>query len=922
MGGESLNINIIDQQRNIIEEVIDLLGDRGIDYSSKIVVFPGRRPSYFLRKRLSERIGQPYIPPRIFSMDDFIDFLYEERLGISFRKIEAIECVSVIYKVLKEKKIDGLGIKKGLSLDHLFPLGIRLYNLFEELIIEMVPSVSLRSISNVLEDYLGSILFVNQGITTSLYLLMRTYEEELKKLNLSTRSLRYKTVAESLHQIGDLRPIIFAGFFALTEAEKRIIKETLKDKENILLVQEGPYIYEKMKEIDENIKEIPYTIKIPERLFIYQSPDSHSQIFACNRILAENTFDLDERTCFLVPDPETLLPLGYFLLSSLEADYNISLGYPLIRTPIFGFLSSLMQMLISMDGSSFFIPDYLNFILHPYTKNVRWKDTSEATRIILHNLEQRLNSTYMDMKEIEDLLSDEDKERLIYIHEKTIAPFLKISDIKDFFSKIIDLLRFIIEETTAKNHPLFIPFVFKISEILQKIINMDLSSLSFEEVGSYFNLLKHIIKAGNITMPGTPLKGIQVLGFLETRNLSFERLFILDAIEGVLPPTEDDDSLLPYNIRVEIGLPTYRDKEKIGEYYFFTLLSKAKEAYIFYIESEKDLRSRFLEKIIWEKQKETKSLDEKDFVRRISSKFIFSEKALKPIEKTEEVIYYLRDIEYSPTSIERYFRCPLSFYYCDVLRLDQKRGIDEDIQRDQIGEIVHEGLKILFEPYIKKRLYIPHDYRERIDRIIKKLAEDRFGKPLRGMHYLLYHQIKKHLSDFIEFERNRSEKNPIVIEGIEIKKNSIWNGFRLKGRIDRIDRIGDNYLIIDYKTGSSRNKKIRFDNINLEDRKSWGKAIPSLQLPLYIILFLENKEIDLSRLNACYLDLSLSNFNEENKVLNYLFEEENERSHLEKLFSVILNILMEIKDPNIPFSANKDDSNCGYCKFRGLCGVN
>lgn len=923
MGDHYLNIKIIDKQKDLIDEVINLLNEKERDFSSKIVVFPGRRPSYFLRKKIAEKYKYSYIPPEIFSMDDFIDYLYEDKLGIYKRKIDAIEGVAIIYEILRQYNTEGLSLRKNLSVDLFFPLGIRLYRLFEELTIEMVPSDSLKSISDLLEDALKDIFSINQGITACLGELLTTFRKELFRLNLSTRSIRYQTVAEGFSEIGKLKDIIYAGFFAMTKAERQIIKETLKKENNIFLAQEGPYIYEKIKGLNESIQERAFCIKLPEKLFIYESPNSHSQVFACNRILKENNFDLNEKTCIVVPNPETLLPLGHFLLSSLQdTDYNISLGYPLIRTPIFGFLSLLMQILISKDGDAFFIPDYLNFILHPYTKNIKWQNSSETTRVFVHNLQEKLNSTYMQIDQIEGILDPQDRLHLRYIHEKTIKPFLDIFSIQDFILKVIDLLRFISENTTAKNHVLFAPFVNHFCEVLKKVLNTSLSALSFQNIGSYFNLLKHLIKTGTVNFPGTPLKGLQVLGFLETRNLTFKRLFIFDAIEGIIPQTQDDDSLFPHNIRAKLGLSTYQDKEKIGEYYFFTLLSKAEEAHIFYSEGDNNLRSRFIEKIIWEKQKESKCLEEKGMVRKISSKIILNEKQLRPIEKTEEMIEYLRNFEYSPSSIDRYLRCPHAFYYGDVLRLKEKKEISDDIQRDQVGEIVHEGLKIFFDPYQNKRLLIKGDYEDRIDGIVKRLSEDSFGKPLRGKHYLIYYQIKRHLVDFITFEKDRSEKEDIIIKGIEIKKSCIWKGFRLKGRIDRIDKIDNNYLIIDYKTGSSGSKKIRFDKIIIEDKKSWKKSIPSLQLPLYIILFLDGKDIDLSRLNACYIDLSLSNFNEKDRVLNYLFTEEKEKVYLEKLYGVIANILEEITDINTPFIANKDNSNCQYCEFKGLCGIN
>jgi ATP-dependent helicase/nuclease subunit B len=67
---------------------------------------------------------------------------------------------------------------------------------------------------------------------------------------------------------------------------------------------------------------------------------------------------------------ETLFPLYHHCLSLFDSEnFNISLGYPLHRTPVYAFLNNLMEMILSMDGEQVYVPDYLAFVLHPYTKN-------------------------------------------------------------------------------------------------------------------------------------------------------------------------------------------------------------------------------------------------------------------------------------------------------------------------------------------------------------------------------------------------------------------------------------------------------------------------------------------------------------------------------------------------------------------------
>ena len=113
-------------------------------------------------------------------------------------------------------------------------------------------------------------------------------------------------------------------------------------------------------------------------------------------------------TVIVLPTPETLFPVLYHSLPLVAGSgYNISLGYPFERTPTWGFLSSLMQLVASMEDSRLYIPDYLGFVLHPYTKNIYFNGRTETTRILFHTLEELLaedrTRCFISLDEIEGL---------------------------------------------------------------------------------------------------------------------------------------------------------------------------------------------------------------------------------------------------------------------------------------------------------------------------------------------------------------------------------------------------------------------------------------------------------------------------------------------------------------------------------------
>ena len=90
---------------------------------------------------------------------------------------------------------------------------------------------------------------------------------------------------------------------------------------------------------------------------------------------------------------------------------------------------------------------------------------------------------------------------------------------------------------------------------------------------------------------------------METRNLSFERVFVLDAVEGMIPQAGPEDSLLAFPVRAALGLSTRRAREEMEAYYFSLLRAGARELTLFFIDNGEKERSRFVEQLLWEQQK-------------------------------------------------------------------------------------------------------------------------------------------------------------------------------------------------------------------------------------------------------------------------------------------------------------------------------
>ncbi len=935
---------IISPEKNFIDEIFLLLENENKDFSRNLVVFPGKRPSHFLLKSIADNIKGSFIPPKIFSMDEFIDFLYQ-KIRID-TKITTIDAVARLYDIHK-KSSDNIGGDFFQSPDSFFPLGLKIYRDLEELHIENINSTNIKFI-----DLTASSAIPEQTLKRmqSLSFFYDNFYNSISEHGLSTRSFRYREVSKNIDSIdlSEFNKLIFAGFFALTNSEKILFKNISKNDNSIFVFQEGSGLKEKLLELEIKTENIPGDKKSDINFNLYSSPDSHGQVYCLGTLLNErlkNISDENSTIAIVLPSSDILFPLIRQGLSFLnEENYNISLGYPLERTPIFGFLNNLMELINSMDEKRVYIPDYLKFVLHPYTKNIYFNGSSEITRIIFHTIEELLskesNMSFIELCNIEEnsnilseihrRISDSEniitveniKEHLKNIHQNTINKFISFRNINDFAKKCSDILFYIFNNSTAKLHPLFYPFSESFLRELDIIGKSLLGNFSFNETSSYFTFFKKYIMTSYNPFEGTPLKNIQILGFLETRNLKFKKLFLLDANEEIIPDIRKDDTLIPFKTRRMLGLPTYLDRDKLSEYYFDVLIKSADEVHIFFVENDKKERSRFVEKLIWEKQKIDKNIEIRSYIQKIQYNINLDNPLPEKIDKTPATISFLKNMHFHSTALDTYLKCQLMFYYSYVLSLKKKEQISGDIEKSDIGQFVHLILKEYFKKK-KGKILKQKDLNEtELLDIIDNLFEQNYEKEPKGSLYLIKYQIKNHIKDLINYYyRPLISKEQLVIIDTEKDLNISAGSFILKGRIDSIEKRGNKIYIIDFKTGASSNYlKINFKKLNPENRSSWEEAIGSIQLPFYTLLYSKYSGLNPLEINSVFLFLGRSLISKD--IEEPLFREGEEKIWYNTLEDIIIKILNEIIDPSIPFNpASNKKSVCPVCDFKYICGT-
>jgi CRISPR/Cas system-associated exonuclease Cas4 (RecB family) len=419
-----------------------------------------------------------------------------------------------------------------------------------------------------------------------------------------------------------------------------------------------------------------------------------------------------------------------------------------------------------------------------------------------------------------------------------------------------------------------------------------------------------------ISFSGTPLKGLQLLGILETRGLNFDNVIVLDANEQVLPRLNIYEPLIPREVMLGLGLNRLEKEDEIQRYQFMRLIGAAKNVHLIYDGSVEKEKSRFLEELIWERQKSQNKSDV-DLIPKAA----FSLKIQPPkqgFKKTEEMIGFLKMRQYSASSINTYLNCPLKFCYQYVLGLKEKEDLLDEPEAADIGNFVHEFLEDMFKPFKNRKPVIDPVFEKHFMSVLDERFDQVFKKKMKSDSFLLKEVFRIRMGYFLESEKKRDVSRIIGLEDEGTSRIELPSGaYSFKYRIDRIDRLSDNsFLIIDYKTGSTDLKPASLNKIEEMGftRQAMKNTVKSFQLPLYY--YFASEKLKSESINAAFYNIKNSTLN------NFLKPEEmSDKGRVIDVFKTGLDaIFSELLDIDMDFAADEENKNlCSNCQFFYLC---
>jgi hypothetical protein len=301
-------------------------------------------------------------------------------------------------------------------------------------------------------------------------------------------------------------------------------------------------------------------------------------------------------------------------------------------------------------------------------------------------------------------------------------------------------------------------FVFSIFKVINKLISYYSKYDHINTIETLYAIYKQVIDLAEVSFEGEPLKGLQIMGVLESRVLDFETVIITSLNEGKLPAGKSQNSFIPYDVKRELELPTFKEKDAIYTYHFYHLLQRAKNVYLLYNTESDGMDAGEKSRFITQLQVEYKDKDVHDINSSIYNAVV-PEKANQPmvIPKSESVMARLKEIAesgFSPTAITSYIRNPIQFYYDKILSIGGVDEVEENIAVKTLGIIIHETLEALYLPFVGKFIS-ESDIQNCIKQIDSEVLNQfknvyKEGEIKKGKNLLTFEVVKRNVYNFLK----------------------------------------------------------------------------------------------------------------------------------------------------------------------------
>ncbi|MDB4582571.1 PD-(D/E)XK nuclease family protein [Draconibacterium sp.] len=931
---------------------------------SKIcVVFPNRRAGVFFTSYLQNEITNSVVAPKIATIGELVSGYSDLYLG------EKLQLISALYEVFKKNT----GTKE--TFDEFYFWGEILLADFNDIDRYLVNAKDIfTNISDIkqiesvfdyltpeqkkaLEHFWGSVIVNDKkefqekhiSIWEKLYPVYAEFRNKLKEKKLAYGGMIDRQVVENLgNNKFDFKfsKYYMVGLNALNACEKKFFTHLKRqNKAEFLWDFDQSYLDDKKNEAGRFMRENLITFPPPGDFYFNAAcfdQKKNIKLVAVSSTYGQSqqipNFLSEIKTDFVAKFDNTAIVLAdeSLLFSSLGAipndigTVNITMGYPVRNSMIYGFLMVLVKLLKNkrtdekrgLYAYHRYVTDILNHQLLGF-----WETEKEKEFLNQVRLKNRITIPFREIN-------------FTPFHQLLFKVPEKVEDYSGYFLEVLGNIYQKLKSTDIENKML-LEIIYSIYQAIEKLdaVVKNVIKEQNPEISEtvYFRLFTQYLGNVSVAFEGEPLSGIQVMGILETRCLDFKNLIILGLNENKWPRTFTAPSFIPYNIRKGFGLPGIDEQDAMYAYYFYRLVQRAKNITSTYTVVKQGISTGELSR--YGHQMRYDSVHNPEM---INLDFTFANAPVQAIqiESSKQIVdKLLNNNSYehplSPSAINTYLQCSLKFYFRYAMGLPEPDEIKEEIDGVIFGNIFHDTVEALYRPFVGKVLEksdiegIQKNKVNIANEITKQIAIHYFKeKPdslkkikLEGKTLLIYENTKTYINQLLNVDKSIT---PFTLDSLEKKYQTLLhvnlNGnqtqIHIGGKIDRVDRFNGVTRVLDYKTGNVKAFSFKtVEELFERDLKDPKKEI--LQALIYTwALSSESNELHIQP--AIY---SLRKLFEENLSTTIKWEKNDfVFENLKEEFELNLkDLIQEIYSVENTFTQTVHTDKCKYCAYRKIC---
>ncbi len=682
----------------------------------------------------------------------------------------------------------------------------------------------------------------------------------------------------------------------------------------------------------------------PKEIDFYAVDGRFNQVQVVGNLLSNMVEDSSfnpEETAVLLADEGLLIPLLDIIPEKIQS-INVTMSYPIQLTALNGLVLDLFDLFV-FANKTYSDKSEIRYHHVNLTKIFRNHLLKSLVGINEHECFNLISKVIIKNNNVTLSRSELIK---IYSQPKNNCGFVdRLFSLKDVSAwsislhvhGLLELLYLKISEKSNVN-PIEKETLSKIVDILKRISNYveDFQNLDVKVLKSVYRSLAQF---EGIPFEGEPLKGLQVMGMLESRVIGFKNVIIVSMNEGIFPSKKSFQTFLLPEIRKEYDIPMPSDEESTWAYYFYRIIGSANNIHLVYntqsSEMESGEESRFLRQLRYEIPRSKPQISLRNHNVSFRSTIDMKPKQIT-ISNSHNSIARLLQIGtnpergFSPSSISMLLRCRRKYYYAKVLGINELESVDEQVGANVRGTAIHKTLDDLFKPAVQDHSVLDEEFYfnmlESFPQVLYKnyLEEYGSGDIEHGKNLLLMKVDEQMIRNYLTVEQQNLDR----IENLELEKRLVKQidieieGKKVElffgGTADRIDIVDGLTRVLDYKTGKVNEKslKIALEGDDVLDAIFDGdEHDKAFQLLSYAWLYnsLAGNYVPIS---SAIIAMKYKNYYKPLEIGgNNILSEQILNAFGDRLIRTIHDLF----SMDFNYSLTDNQKNCEYCEFKDLC---